>query len=59
MSEVTLHRCRANMAHGRQSRPDSGLGFQVKVRETVSERRGNTLLGIQDFTLEAEARNWS
>jgi len=23
-------RCRANMAHVRQSRPDSGLGFQVK-----------------------------
>jgi len=27
-------RCRANMAHMRQSRPDSGLGFQVKVLET-------------------------
>jgi len=25
------HRFRANMAHVRQSRPDSGLGFQVKV----------------------------
>jgi len=24
-------RCRANMAHIRQSRPDSGLGFQTKV----------------------------
>ena len=24
------NRCRANMAHVRQSRPDSGLGFQVK-----------------------------
>ena len=24
-------RCRANMVHTRQSRPDSGLGFQVKV----------------------------
>ena len=24
-------RCRANMAHIRQSRPDSGLGFQVHV----------------------------
>ena len=23
--------CRANMAHVRQSRPDVGLGFQVKV----------------------------
>ena len=27
-------RCRANMAHMRQSRPDSGLGFQVKVLQT-------------------------
>ena len=26
-------RCRANMAYIRQSRPDSGLGFQVKVVE--------------------------
>jgi len=23
--------CRANMAHTRQARPESGLGFQVKV----------------------------
>ena len=28
-------RCRANMAHIRQSRPDSGLGFQATVLETV------------------------
>ena len=28
------NRCRANMAHIRQSMPDSGLGFQVKVRIT-------------------------
>jgi len=27
-------RCRGNPAHIRQSRPDSGLGFQVKGRET-------------------------
>ena len=26
-------RCRADTAHARQSRPDSGLGFQVKVVE--------------------------
>ena len=25
------NRCRANMAHTRQSRPDSGLGFEVKA----------------------------
>ena len=24
-------RCEANMAHIRQSKPDSGLGFQVKI----------------------------
>ena len=29
-------RCRANTAHTRQSRPDSGLGFQVKLFETFS-----------------------
>ena len=28
---MNLVRCRANMAHIRQSRPDCGLGFQVKV----------------------------
>ena len=27
-------RCRANLAHIRQSRPDSGLGFQVKFLTT-------------------------
>ena len=37
------HRCRANMAHTRQSRLESGLGFQVKVLETfkVSPLRSN------------------
>ena len=28
-----LNRCRANMAHIRQSRPYSGLGFEVKFRK--------------------------
>ena len=28
--------CRANVAHVRQSRPDSGRGFQAKVVETVN-----------------------
>ena len=27
-------RCRANMAHIRQTRPDSGLDFQLQVLET-------------------------
>ena len=30
----SLPRCRANSAHIRQSMPDSGLGFQVKVLKT-------------------------
>ena len=30
----SILRCRANSAHIRQSGPDSGLGFQVKGRET-------------------------
>jgi len=36
-------RCRANMAHIRQPRPDSGLGFQVKVIRTF--QIGPSLLG--------------
>jgi len=28
-----FHRCRANSAHVRQSLPDYGLGFQVKILE--------------------------
>jgi len=31
---VYADRSRANMAHARQSRPDYGLGFQVKVFQT-------------------------
>ena len=41
-------RCRENMARVRQSRPDSGLGFQVKVLETfqvVSSSLGNDIGG--------------
>jgi len=43
-------RFRANMAHIRQARPNSGLGFEVKVLETVQvvpssprSGRGDTL----------------
>ena len=45
MSEAPLHGsvplyvfigcCRTSMAHTRQSRPDSGLGFQVNFLKTV------------------------
>ena len=31
VKRVASNRFRANMAHTRQSRPDSGLGFQVKL----------------------------
>ena len=31
---LSTSRCRANMAHIRHSRPDSGLGFQVEVLQT-------------------------
>ena len=34
MSEVSLYRSRANTAHIRLPRPDSGLGFQVKFLKT-------------------------
>ena len=42
------NRCRATSVDGRQSRPDSGLGFQVKACKTIvlfplrSEAVGNT-----------------
>jgi len=32
---ATPGRCRANMAHVRQSRPYCGLGFQVKALDTL------------------------
>jgi len=34
---MVASRCRANVAHIRQSRPDSGLGFQVKVLKTFKD----------------------
>jgi len=36
--EMRVFRCRANMAHLRQSRPDSGSNFQRKVLETDTTR---------------------
>ena len=54
------HRCRANLAHVSQSRPDSGLGFQVNVLEIVqvvpsslgraSSRSGRRCLAIRGDT---------
>ena len=34
--QSTVNRVRANMAHVRQSRPGPGLGFQVKVLNTLA-----------------------
>ena len=34
VTPISTHRCQANMAQIRQTRPDSGLGFQVKVLKT-------------------------
>ena len=33
--DISGLRSRANMHHIRQSRPDSGLGFQIKVRHSL------------------------
>ena len=33
--EASPHRCRANVAHIRDSRPDDGLTFKAKVHNTV------------------------
>ena len=33
-AKIGKDRCRANMAHVNQSRPDSGLDFQVNVLDT-------------------------
>ena len=30
-----IDRCRANLAHRRQSKPDSGLGFQIEIPKTL------------------------
>ena len=45
-----MYRCRANVAHIKQSRPDSGLGVQVKVVKTfqvVPTSLGSGADGIQ------------
>ena len=40
MARHTLHRCRANLAHIRQSWPESGLGLEAKVFEMFEVARG-------------------
>ena len=47
-----LNRCRSNMAHIRQSRPDSGNGFQVKFLRTF--KVGSSSLGSSYNTVEPD-----
>ena len=56
-------RRRANMAHIRQSRPDSGLGVQVKVLETfqivpssLRSGLGNDLMAVKSGLVCTESR---
>jgi len=44
--DLELVKVRANSAHIRQSRPDSGLGFQVKVLQTFRMRPPARVLGM-------------
>ena len=52
-------RCRANMAHIRQSRPDSGLGSQVKVLKLLNVVPFSLLSLGTRRTLEPLALYWS
>ena len=48
-------RCRANMARVRQLRPDSGLGFQVKVPKTFKLTPFRSDAARQQLNLETES----
>ena len=58
-SGVVHYRCRANMTHVRQSRPDFGLGFQVKVSQ--ASRTFKVLLKSPQELLRCSllARKWT
>ena len=43
------YRCRAKMSHIRQSRPDSGLGFQVKFLTTEKAALQQSLSAAQRY----------
>ena len=47
-----------NMAHVRQSGPDLGLGFQVKVRKPFSAVPYSLGSDTVDQSLEPESRIW-
>ena len=44
---VSKRRCRANLAHIRQSRPDSGLGFRLTVRKPFQLASSSLASGTQ------------
>ena len=50
---VRVSRCRSSVAHRRQSRPDSSLGFQAKVLEAfqVVPLRSEAVRGTQMYVL--------
>ena len=48
-------RCRSNMAHARQSRPDSGLGVHVKAPQHRSfPLRSAAVLRSKQFSIQAK-----
>ena len=51
-------RCRANMAHIRQSRPDSGLGFQVTVPKIlkVTPKAAHQQLNLETESMDGAMR---
>ena len=51
-------RCQANTAHIRQSRPDSGLGFQVKVLRSCEVVHASLGCGTQEATADLSARSY-
>jgi len=57
----TPYRCRANMAHIRQSRPDYGLHFQVKVPKSfkVFPLRSEAVGEVADLRTPSHSLSWS
>ena len=55
-SRLSVVRCRANLAHARLSRPDSGLGFRAKKLKTlkVFPSRSSMVLKLE----EDQTRGW-
>jgi hypothetical protein len=56
----STHCCRENMAHLKESRPDSGLGFQVKVHRTskLSPLRSTAAVDNSDHRQRSRTAGW-